>query len=52
MSPKEFQIGPVRFIRGEKDGKYPACHSLYLEKAGVIMVCGPLFKHRRDHQYR
>jgi len=37
MSPKEFQIGPVRFIRGEKGGKYPACHSLYLEKAGVII---------------
>ncbi len=37
MPPKEIQIGPVRFIPGINDGKYPACHSIYLEKAGVII---------------
>ena len=30
-------FGPVRFIPGENQGKYPFCHSLYIEGAGVLI---------------
>jgi hydroxyacylglutathione hydrolase len=30
-------FGGVRFIRGENNGKYPYCHSLYIEEAGVLI---------------
>lgn len=35
MEPKTF--GPVRVIFGKNQGKYPYCHSLYIEEAGVII---------------
>lgn len=35
MDEKSF--GPVHFIPGENDGKYPNCHSLYIEKSGVLI---------------
>ena len=35
MEPKQF--GPVRFIPGENRGKYPYCHSLFIEGAGVLI---------------
>jgi len=30
-------FGPIRFIPGENRGKYPYCHSLYIEGAGVLI---------------
>ena len=30
-------FGPIRFIPGENHGKYPFCHSLYLEGAGILI---------------
>jgi glyoxylase-like metal-dependent hydrolase (beta-lactamase superfamily II) len=34
---QELQFGPVRFIRGENNGKYPFCHSLLVDGAGVLI---------------
>ena len=34
---KEHQIGPIRFLPGPKKGKYPHCHSVYIEGAGVLI---------------
>lgn len=34
---KEKHFGPVWFIPGENKGKYPFCHSLYVEEAGVLI---------------
>lgn len=34
---KEKNFGPVRFIPGENRGKYPFCHSLFIEGAGVLI---------------
>jgi len=30
-------FGPVRFIPGQNRGKYPFCHSIYIEGAGVLI---------------
>ncbi len=30
-------FGPIRFIQGEKGGRYPYCHSIYVENAGVLI---------------
>jgi hydroxyacylglutathione hydrolase len=35
MDEKHF--GPVWFIPGENNGKYPYCHSIYIEGAGVLI---------------
>lgn len=37
MTPSEKHFGPVWFIPGENDGKYPFCHSFYIEGAGVLI---------------
>lgn len=34
---KERHFGPVQFIPGENRGKYPFCHSVYIEGAGVLI---------------
>ena len=34
---KERCFGPIRFIPGENQGKYPFCHSLYIEGAGILI---------------
>jgi glyoxylase-like metal-dependent hydrolase (beta-lactamase superfamily II) len=34
---KERQFGPIRFIPGENKGKYPYCHSLFIEGAGILI---------------
>jgi glyoxylase-like metal-dependent hydrolase (beta-lactamase superfamily II) len=34
---EERRFGPVWFIPGERDGKYPYCHSLYIEKEGILI---------------
>ena len=33
----ERRFGPVRFLAGPNNGKYPCCHSLYIEGAGVLI---------------
>lgn len=33
----ERQFGPVTFITGKNQGKYPYCHSIYIESAGVLV---------------
>jgi glyoxylase-like metal-dependent hydrolase (beta-lactamase superfamily II) len=34
---EEKNFGPVRFIPGINQGRYPACHSVYIEGAGVLI---------------
>ena len=34
---KERCFGPIRFIPGENRGKYPFCHSLYIDGAGILI---------------
>lgn len=36
----ELDLGPVRFVRGQNKGRYPYCHSLYIEDAGVLIDPG------------
>ncbi|NNL77168.1 MAG: MBL fold metallo-hydrolase, partial [Desulfobacterales bacterium] len=33
---ESLRFGPIRFIPGENRGKYPFCHSLFIEGAGVL----------------
>jgi len=47
------RFGPVWFIRGQNNGKYPYCHSIYVEGAGVLIDPGSdrkLLKHLRENQ--
>jgi len=37
MRAKERHFGPVWFIPGENRGRYPFCHSLYVEGPGVLI---------------
>jgi len=30
-------FGPIRFIPGENRGKYPFCHSLYIDGVGILI---------------
>ena len=34
---KEMRFGPVRFIPGENRGRYPFCHSIYIEGEGILI---------------
>jgi len=34
---QETHFGPIWFIPGENHGKYPFCHSLYIEGAGILI---------------
>ena len=34
---KEMRFGPVRFIPGENKGRYPFCHSVYIEEEGILI---------------
>ena len=37
MKAEEKHFGPVWFIPGENYGKYPHCHSIYIEGAGILI---------------
>ncbi len=37
MNDSLVRFGPVTFITGTKGGRYPYCHSVYIEEAGVII---------------
>lgn len=37
MSSNIVDLGPVWFIPGENQGKYPYCHSLFIRDAGIII---------------
>ena len=34
---KEQCFGPIRFIPGENRGKYPYCHSVYIDGEGILI---------------
>jgi glyoxylase-like metal-dependent hydrolase (beta-lactamase superfamily II) len=34
---RERGFGPVQFIPGDNKGKWPACHSVYIKKAGILI---------------
>ncbi len=34
---KEQSFGPIRFLPGPQKGRYPHCHSLYIEEAGILI---------------
>ena len=34
---EECSFGPIRFLPGDNRGRYPYCHSLYIEGAGVLI---------------
>lgn len=34
---EERHFGPIWFVPGENNGKYPFCHSIYVEGAGVLI---------------
>lgn len=38
---EERRFGPVRFIPGERKGRYPYCHSLYIEDEGGGILIDP-----------
>ncbi len=35
--PEEKHFGPIWFIPGPNKGKYPHCHSIYIEGAGILI---------------
>jgi len=37
MELKEQNFGPIRIIAGDKGGRYPSCHSIFVEEAGVLI---------------
>jgi len=37
MSIKEQHFGPIWFIPGDNKGKYPFCHSIYIEGPGILI---------------
>lgn len=37
MALQETNWGPIRLIPGENNGKYPSCHSIFIENAGVLI---------------
>jgi glyoxylase-like metal-dependent hydrolase (beta-lactamase superfamily II) len=47
---KERHFGPVTFIPGENQGKYPFCHSIFIEGAGVLI--DPASDRKRLRQLR
>ena len=30
-------LGPIQFIPGKNQGRYPCCNSVYIEEAGVLI---------------
>lgn len=47
---EERHFGPVWFIPGENKGKYPYCHSIYIEGAGILI--DPASDRRRLEEIR
>ena len=37
MTIAEKHFGPIWFIPGENKGKYPFCHSIYIEGPGILI---------------
>ena len=37
MSKEEKHFGPIWFIPGENGGRYPFCHSIYIEGVGILI---------------
>ena len=49
---EERRFGPVWFIPGERKGKYPYCHSLYIEDEGGGILIDPSSDRERLSQLR
>ncbi len=49
---EERRFGPVWFIPGERNGKYPYCHSLYIEDEGGGILIDPSSDRERLSQLR
>jgi len=49
---EERKFGPVWFIPGERKGKYPYCHSLYIEDEGGGILIDPSSDRERLSQLR
>jgi hydroxyacylglutathione hydrolase len=47
---EERHFGPIWFIPGENNGKYPFCHSVYIEGAGILI--DPASDRRRLEEIR
>jgi glyoxylase-like metal-dependent hydrolase (beta-lactamase superfamily II) len=47
---EERHFGPIWFIPGENNGKYPFCHSVYIEGAGILI--DPASDRRRLEEVR
>ncbi len=37
---EERRFGPIRFLPGDREGRYPHCHSLFIEGAGILVDPG------------
>ena len=37
---EERRFGPIRFLPGDRRGRYPNCHSLFIEGAGILIDPG------------
>ncbi len=49
---EERRFGPIRFIPGERNGKYPYCHSVYIEDEGGGILIDPSSDRERLSQLR
>ena len=38
MTIAEKHFGPIWFIPGDNEGKYPFCHSIYIEGPGILIT--------------
>jgi hydroxyacylglutathione hydrolase len=47
---KEQNFGPIRFIPGPNKGRYPYCHSIFIQEAGVLIDPGSDRQHLLELQ--
>ena len=40
MDLEKRKFGPLKVIPGKNQGRYPYCHSIYIEEAGVLIDPG------------
>ena len=44
----ETRFGPIRFIGGDNGGSYPACNSLYIDPARLLIDPGSNQENQED----
>ena len=56
MELEKRKFGPLSIIPGKNQGRYPYCHSIYIEEAGVLIDPGSdrerLQEIRRDNGFK